>query len=260
MELYFEAWGDTGPPVLILHGLFGSSRNWRSVAKRLAEKHRVYAVDQRNHGKSSHTDSFNYSVLADDMLEFADRQGITPLAVIGHSMGGKVAAAAALESPKSVTHLVVVDIAPLRPSSESRVVLDALVRIDVSRCASRQEVDRHLASTLTDDRTRSFLLTNLERDRDGVFTWRMNLAAIDAHFDEIAAPIDGRLTFGGPALFISGGRSAYLRSDDRTLIRELFPRAEFVEIEGAGHWVHAEAPERFVAIVMEWLSRSSPTG
>jgi esterase len=260
VELYFEHWGDSGPPVLILHGLFGSSRNWRTVAKRIAETCRVYAVDQRNHGKSSHARAFNYSVLADDVLEFIGGQDIKPLAVIGHSMGGKVAATVALQSPSCVTHLVVVDIAPLRRSAETRAVLDVLLTVDVSTCASRHEIDRRLASMVTDARTRSFLLTNVERDRDGTFTWRINVDAIDEHFDEIAAPIVGGSTFGGPALFVNGGKSEYLRSDDRTSIRKRFPRAEFVEIEEAGHWVHADAPDRFVASVLEFLNRTSPSG
>ncbi len=260
VELYFERWGDTGPPVLILHGLFGSSRNWRSIGKRLAEKCRVYAIDQRNHGKSCHANALDYSVLADDVLEFVDRQGIGPLAVVGHSMGGKVAATVALESPSHVTHLVVVDIAPLRPSTETRTILDALLRTDVSKCASRQEVDGRLAVMVADARTRNFLLTNLERDRDGALAWRMNLAAIEAHYEEIAAPIATRATFGGPALFVNGGRSEHLRSTDRTPIRELLPGAEFVEVEEAGHWVHADAPDRFVAVVLAFLSRSPRSG
>lgn len=260
MELYFGHWGDKGPPVLILHGLFGSSRNWRSVGKRLAETCRVYAVDQRNHGQSSHTAEFDYSVLADDVVEFIDHHGIGPLAIVGHSMGGKVAATVALQSPDRVTHLVVVDIAPLRSSPETREVLDALVKTDVSTCASRQEVDQRLAVRVADARTRSFLLTNLERDRDEGFEWRINLASIEAHFDEIAGPIADRARFDGPALFVSGGRSEYLRSGDRTSIRRLFPRADFVEVEKAGHWVHADAPDRFVEILLEFLSRAPGSG
>ena len=255
MELYFERWGDTGPPLLILHGLFGSSRNWRSIGRRLAENRRVYAVDQRNHGKSFHTSALDYAVLADDVREFVDKHGIGPVAVVGHSMGGKVAATLALESPNRVTHLVVVDVTPLRRVTDARAALDALLSTNVSTCASRQEVDQRLAAMVPDARTRSFLLTNLERDEDGAFAWRVNLPAIDAHFDEIAAPIGARVTFEGPALFVNGGRSEHLRSTDRTSIREVFLRAEFVEVEEAGHWVHADAPETFVGVVGGFLSR-----
>jgi pimeloyl-ACP methyl ester carboxylesterase len=255
VELYFERWGDTGPPLLILHGLFGSSRNWRSISRRLAENRLVYTVDQRNHGKSCHASALDYAVLADDAREFIDKHGIGPVAVVGHSMGGKVAATLALESPNRVTHLVVVDIPPFRRATDTRTVLDAMLSANASTCASREEVDQRLVAMVPDARTRSFLLTNLERDQDGVFAWRVNLAAIDAHFDEIAAPIGARGTFEGPALFVSGGRSEQLRNSDRMSIRGSFPIAQFVEIKEAGHWVHADAPDRFFEVVVEFLSR-----
>jgi pimeloyl-ACP methyl ester carboxylesterase len=256
VELHFERFGH-GAPVLILHGLFGSSTNWRTVAKKLGEHYCVYAVDQRNHGRSPHADSLSYDELAADARVFLDRHGIESAAVLGHSMGGKAAMKLSLAEPDRVAALVVVDIAPARQSSDGlRPVLDALLAVDPSTCATRDEVDRKLAVHLADDRLRQFLLMNVARADDGSFRWRLNLPAIAAHFAELAGPIDCESVYAGPALFVRGEKSGYVRDADRPEIERLFPRASIVTIEGAGHWVHAEAPERFLEVVGEFLSRS----
>ncbi|HET9062535.1 MAG TPA: alpha/beta fold hydrolase [Candidatus Binatia bacterium] len=256
MELHFERFGH-GAPVLILHGLFGSSTNWRTVAKKLGERYCVYAVDQRNHGRSPHADTFGYDDLAADALAFLDRHGIESAAVIGHSMGGKAAMKLSLAEPDRVAALVVVDIAPTRQSSDGlRPVLDALLAVDPSACATRDEVDRKLAVRLADERLRQFLLMNVARGEDGALRWRLNLPAIAAHFAELAGPIEAEGVYDGPALFVRGEKSGYVRDADRPAIARLFLRASIVTIEGAGHWVHAEAPERFLEVVGEFLSRS----
>lgn len=256
MELHFERFGH-GAPVVILHGLFGSSTNWRTIGKKLGEHYCVYAVDQRNHGRSPHADSLSYDALAADAHAFLDRHAIESAAVIGHSMGGKAAMKLALAEPDRVAALVVVDIAPARQSSDGlRPVLDALLAVDPSTCATRDEVDRKLAVHLEDDRLRQFLLMNVARAEDGGLRWRLNLPAIDAHFAELAGPIAADGVYDGPACFVRGGKSGYVRDEDRPEIVRLFPRASIVTIEGAGHWVHAEAPERFLEVVGEFLSRS----
>jgi esterase len=256
VELHFERYGH-GAPVLILHGLFGSSTNWRTVAKRLGEQYCVYAVDQRNHGRSPHTDAFGYDVLAADARLFLDSHGIERAVVIGHSMGGKAAMRLALEHPDHVAAVVVVDIAPGRESADGlRPVLDGLLAVDPSTCATRSEVGRKLAARIGDARLRQFLLMNVTRGEAGVLRWRLNLGAISAHFAELAGPIDVQGAYFGPALFVRGEKSGYVRDVDRPDIARLFPRSSIVTIDGAGHWVHAEAPERFLDVVDGFLSRS----
>lgn len=256
MELHFERFGH-GAPVLILHGLFGSSTNWRTIAKKLGEHYCVYAVDQRNHGRSPHADAFGYDELAADARAFLDRHGIESAVVIGHSMGGKGAMKLALADAARVAALVVVDIAPARQSADGlRPVLDALLAVDPSTCATREEVDGKLASYIDDARLRQFLLMNVARGEGGMLSWRLNLAAISAHFVELAGPIESRDVFLHPTLFVRGEKSNYVRDADRADIERLFPSASLVTIEGAGHWVHAEAPERFLEVVGAFLSRS----
>lgn len=260
MELHFERYGH-GAPVLILHGLFGSSTNWRTIAKALGTRYCVYAVDQRNHGRSPHADTFGYDALAADARGFLDRHGIASAAIIGHSMGGKAAMRLALLEPDRVAALVVVDIAPARQAADGlRSVLDALLAVDPSRCATREDVDRELAAYLDDSRLRQFLLMNVARSDGGALRWRLNLRAIAAHFAELRSPVDltgsARGPFEGPTLFVRGERSSYVRDGDRPDIQQLFPHSRIVTIEGAGHWVHAEVPERFLEVVGRFLSRS----
>jgi esterase len=256
VELHFERFGH-GAPVLILHGLFGSASNWRTVAKTLGERYCVYALDQRNHGRSPHADALGYDDLARDACAFLDRHGIERAAVIGHSMGGKAAMQLALSEPERVAALVVVDIAPARQSADGlRRVLDALLSVDPSLCKTREEVDGKLAAYIDDTRLRRFLLMNVGRGEGGALRWRLNLAAIAAHFAELAGSIDAEDAYGGPTLFIRGEKSGYVRDADRADIERLFPGAAIVTIEDAGHWVHAEAPERFVEVVGGFLSRS----
>lgn len=256
MELHFERFGH-GAPVLILHGLFGSAANWRTVAKALGEHYCVYAVDQRNHGRSPHADSLSYDDLAADAVAFLDRHGIERAAVIGHSMGGKAAMRLALGEPDRVAALIVVDIVPSRRSTEGlRPVLDALLAVDPSSCATREDVERRLASRIADVRLRRFLLMNLTRAPNGTLRWRLNLRAIAESFTGLAGPIDSAGSYGGPTLFVRGGLSPYVSDRDRPDIERLFPRADVVTIEGAGHWVHAEAPNQFLEIVGGFLSRS----
>jgi len=256
VELHFERFGH-GAPVLILHGLFGSSTNWRRIGKKLGERYCVYAVDQRNHGRSPHVDAVGYEDLVADSLAFLDRHGIERAAVIGHSMGGKAAMKLALAAPERVEALVVVDIAPARQSADGlRTVLDALLVVDPSSCATREEVDAKLAARIPDARLRQFLLMNVTRGEDGTLRWRLNLPAIADHFAELAGPIDSDTAYEGPALFVRGEMSGYVRDADRADIERLFPRASVVTIKGAGHWLHAEAPDLFLGVVGGFLSRS----
>jgi pimeloyl-ACP methyl ester carboxylesterase len=258
VELYFEHWGTTGPPVVCLHGLFGSASNWRSVARRLAGSYRVYATDQRGHGRSPHATPLDYPALAEDLRGFLEKHHLAPASVIGHSMGGKAAMTLATRNPELVSRLVVVDIAPTTRASDQRAVLDALLATDPTSCRSRQEVDAMLAGRIADPRVRQFLLTNLVRNDGGTFAWRLDLSGIDAWFEQLMGAVPTEGTYAGPTLFVRGADSNAIRDEDVPLIARKFPASRIATIEKAGHWVHADAPDPFFELVHAFLSQ--PTG
>jgi pimeloyl-ACP methyl ester carboxylesterase len=245
----------SGPAVVILHGLFGSARNWQSIARRLSTTHRVLAVDLRNHGASPWDRSMTYPDMAADVAAFVEERSLGAPAVVGHSMGGKVAMVLALGRPALVDRLVVVDIAPVEYRHDRFAALvQALARFDPGRLARRGEADTALAAAIPDAPTRQFLLQNLV-ERDGRLAWRMNLAAIESSLPAIAGFPETAAVFRGPTLFVHGERSDYVRPQHRETIRRLFPAAELAEIAGAGHWVHAERPDAFAAAVAAFLGR-----
>lgn len=235
------------PPMVILHGLLGSSSNWRSIARRLAERHRVFTLDLPNHGESPHVDTMSYPAMAEDVRDFLDHQDIDAATLIGHSMGGKTAMRLALDAPQRVERLVVVDIAPTRSRHDHLPWLRAMARLDLSRVSRRSDAESLLEMAIPDAAMRSFLLQNLASTANG-FAWRINLEAIQNSLPallDFPVPTPAR-PFAGPALFLRGAQSDYVSAKDEARIRALFPRAEIITIEGAGHWVHAEQPERFL--------------
>lgn len=261
VELHFERWGESGPAVVILHGLFGSSSNWRSVAKRLAATRRIFVVDQRNHGRSPHAADHSYGDLAGDVLAFLDTHELTSCFLVGHSMGGKVAMLLATQHPERVAGLVVVDIAPSGDGgSELRRILETMRQIDPSSSSSREDLDSQLARGIPDTRVRAFLLMNLTRGEHGRFRWRLGLTELSGAFDEIVAPLALDRPYDGPSLFVRGGRSGYIEDRDLAEISRLFPRGAVATIANAGHWVHAETPEEFLVAVDGFLSRCTRSG
>lgn len=250
-----------GPPVLVLHGLFGSGLNWRSIAQRLAERRRVFTLDLRNHGASPWADRMGYAEMAEDVRAFAARRGLGPVALIGHSMGGKVAMTLALASPEAVERLVVVDIAPVVNPPTLLAYVRAMRALDLSRLRRRAEADPLLAGTIANPAERAFLLQNLVAGPDGSLRWRLNLAAIERSMPEIVGwpePPAGA-AYRGPTLFVAGGRSDYVRAEHRPAITLLFPKARIATIPEAGHWVHAERPEAFLATVVPFLDGTEAT-
>lgn len=253
MELFYNQYGDSGIPLIILHGLLGANGNWHTLSRTaFQETARVYAVDQRNHGRSPHTDRIDYPSMAEDLRSFIDRHDLAPAALLGHSMGGKTAMQAALTHPEQVDRLIVVDMAPRAYPPHHTDILNALAQIDPSEYDDRDEIDATLAEEVPSWSIRQFLLKNLDYDGEQ-YTWKMNLEAIQAHYDDITAAITADNTFDGPALFVRGGNSDYVQDDDLEGIRALFPRAELVTIEEAGHWVHAEKPEALAEVVTDFL-------
>lgn len=251
MELFSREFGQ-GSPVVILHGLFGFSDNWQTIAKALADHHLVITPDLRNHGRSPHVPTHTYPEMADDLQVFLEQHWVFKTAFVGHSMGGKVAMQFALHHPDMVERLVVVDIAPGPADDNHGHIFRALLDLDLKQITTRQEAEVWLEPRIPDFGTRQFLLKNITRNADGTFAWKMNLPVLWSAYPDILAGVQG-VPFDKPALFIRGSRSNYVQDEDLPLIRHLFPQAQVVTIEGAGHWVHADKPTELLAILQEFL-------
>lgn len=254
-ELYFQDFdGPSGkPPLVLLHGLFGSGTNWRAIAKRLSGDRRVLAMDMRNHGRSFDDEDMTYPVMGRDILDTLDAEGIEHADLLGHSMGGKAAMVAALEEPDRVVHLVVVDIAPVIYTHTHLPLIKALMKLDVAGLRSRAEADERLKGSIEERTVRQFLLQSLERVEEG-YRWRLNLEALKHGMDDLVGfpDLDGR-RFGGPALFLYGADSDYVQPEHRPRIERYFPNAEYAAVENAGHWLHADQPDALVERVAEFL-------
>ena len=252
-QLHYKIFGDSGAPVVILHGLFGSLENWSSQAKKLAANFQVTSVDLRNHGRSPHADHMGYPAMADDIARLLDDLEIDRPNVIGHSMGGKAAMQLALNAPDRVDKLIVVDIAPRQYPRHHDDIFAALSRIELTTLSSRSQADEQLKSDIPEIAVRTFLLKNLQRVDDG-FAWKMNLSVLCSDYEHIAAAVTANNAFEGQTLFIKGGNSDYLQREDQALITKLFPNAHAKAIQNAGHWPHVEKADVFHKVVIDFLS------
>ena len=238
---------------MVLHGLFGSGRNWSGFARRLTGR-RVIAVDARNHGASPWADDMAYIDMAGDVLELIEALSLGRPALLGHSMGGKTAMTAALMRPSAIGALIAADVAPAAYSHSHLPLVRAMQAIDLARVRRRADADAALAAAAPEAAMRDFILQNLVFE-NGAARWRINLAAIAAHMTPLigwSVP-PGTGVYDGPALFVHGGKSAYVRPEHHGAIRRLFPKAEIVTIEGAGHWIHSDRPAEFTAAVERFL-------
>ena len=259
VELAVSEQGE-GPPLLVLHGLFGSSTNWRSAARHLARAHRVLLVDMRNHGASPHAPAMDYGSLGADVAALIERLGLERPTVMGHSMGGKAAMRLALDLPERVGALCVVDIAPAPSAHDHTEVIAAMRAVDLDAIEGRGAADAALAAHVEDPGLRGFLLQNLRSGPDGLF-WRIALDAIEAaHDDLLAFPEPAGVRYDGPCLFVRGERSDYVLDAHRDAIARLFPAAEVRTVPGAGHWVHAERPQAFLETVEPFLAAVGNAG
>lgn len=240
------------PPLLIVHGLFGSGRNWGVIARRLSETRRVVTVDMRNHADSFWADSHGYPDLAADLSEVVDAMG-GRMDVLGHSMGGKAAMVLALTRPEQVNRLVVADIAPVAYDHSQNHLITAMRGLDLTGLASRSEADRRLAAKIEDAGTRAFLLQSLDLKADPP-RWRLNLDVLEREMPKITGWPEVQGRFDGPALFLTGALSSYVQPAARPTIKALFPAARFAKLPGAGHWLHADRPREFEATVAAFLS------
>lgn len=249
---------DDGPVLIMLHGLYGSGSNWRSVAKPFAQSHQVILPDLRNHGRSPHHCDMGYRSMASDVLALMDRHGIANAAVVGHSMGGKVAMTMALQAPERLTHLMVVDIAPVNydHKSEHGDIIAALQNLDTNNIEDRDDADQALAHAIPKPLVRQFLLTNLQRNADG-WSWRIPLQVLaDALPELLRWPSDLSGRWHGPTYFVYGGASNYVEPCSRPVIDAHFPAAQYHCLEGVGHWVHAQAPKEFIQQLTHCLAES----
>jgi len=252
MELNFKEFGQ-GDPVIILHGLFGMLDNWQTMARKLAKDYTVFIVDQRNHGRSPHSDEMDYSLMAEDLKKFMESKWIFEARIIGHSMGGKTAMQFALFYQEMVKQLAIIDIAPKAYKGNHETIFKALKSVDLDKVEDRKEVDQILKQQIEEVGVRQFLLKNLSRKKEGGYQWKMNLPTIHKSYDAILGQIEIDESYDGQALFVKGENSNYISNEDLPLITEWFPNATLQTVQNAGHWVHAEAPEELHNMLLQFF-------
>lgn len=255
VPLFFNDSG-VGSPLIILHGLFGSSVNWRRIARFLSQQHRVLALDLRNHGRSPQADTMSYAEMADDLFALMDREALLRATLLGHSLGGKVAMVAALRQPERVAELLIVDIAPVQYQGDYAQIITALQGVDLNRVTRRSDADVQLKQRIADMRLRSFLLQNLVSE-GGRYRWRVFLPGIAQALPELRGfpALSPSRRFWGKSLFVRGEQSDYVVPEFYPAIHARFPSAEIVSIPDASHWVHADQPERFQAALQHFLAQ-----
>jgi esterase len=254
--------------MIILHGLYGMSDNWMSVAKALSDDFEVWLPDWRNHGNSPHDAVHDYGALKQDLLEFMDEHGLQKAILAGHSMGGKAVMHFALDHPERISALIVIDISPRAYTDDDRssdhsidhaTIIEGMMGVDIKRAKSRRDVETQLSWYIPSQRIRKFLLKNVDKDQAGQLRWKLNLRVLLDNLPVLFGGIDppggegsGGIT-GFPVLFIKGEKSGYISPDDYALIKKIFPEAEITTIPGAGHWLHAEQPGLLVKTIKYFL-------
>jgi esterase len=253
MLLHTQLTGQSGKPaVVLIHGLFGSYENLGVIARSLSEQYLVVNVDVRNHGRSGHSADMNYRQMAGDLAQTLDELELTQVALLGHSMGGKLAMAFALLYPERVTKLILADIAPVAYPPRHNSIFAGLEAVDLALLTSRADADKQLAEYINEAGVRQFLLKSLVKDNDS-FYWRFNLAALKANYAALIGEPLMQGQYSGPVLFIKGGDSDYILPEHRPAILQLFPQAQAKIIQGTGHWLHAEKPAAFTKLVQDFL-------
>jgi len=253
MNLFFRKYGE-GKPVIVLHGLFGFSDSWVSIGKKLAENNFcVYIPDQRNHGRSTHSEEFNYNILSQDLNEFIIQHSIEKPIIIGHSMGGKVAMNYALNFQNNIEKLIVVDIGIKKYSDNHKRILDILSIIKLNNFSSRKEIDKYLEEIFENFLFRQLMQKNLKRNKNSSFEWKFNFESIKINYDLILDEIISKNTFTKPTLFIRGGLSDYIISNDIPELKKTFPNSEINTIDGASHIVHVDKSKEFFEVISNFI-------
>lgn len=251
MNLNFKKLG-SGKPLVILHGLFGSADNWFSIARELEKHYTLYLVDQRNHGDSPQSDTWNYQVMVEDLKKLMDEEGLDQVYLMGHSMGGKTVMNFACTYPELVEKLIVADIAPRYYPIHHQTILEGLNSIHLQEIKSRKEADDQLANYIPEIGVRQFLLKSLSRNSEG-FVWKINLPVITAKIEEVGQALPEDSVYEGPTLFLGGANSNYIKQSDIPDLEKHFPNYELEFVQNAGHWLHAEQPGAVIEEVEKFL-------
>jgi len=257
MKLFYRKYGN-GPPLIILHGLYGSSDNWVTIAKSLGDLFTIYLPDQRNHGQSPHDNIHDYDSMRNDLFELAYDLKLNKFFLAGHSMGGKTAIAFALKWPEMINGLLIADISPfindntkLVSYDQHSTILNSILSIDLSTISTRAQAESVMKGKISSDKIRGFILKNLQRNAENRFAWKLNVSSLLANLEKIMEGIGLREecvqpVTGFPVIFLKGEKSDYLPSVDMIDILKVFPSSEFFEIANAGHWIHADRPDEII--------------
>lgn len=253
LHLNFKRYGKGGTPLIILHGLFGSLDNWHTLAKRFSEEFETYTIDQRNHGKSPHTEDQSYKLMARDLRDFMDQQQIKKANLLGHSMGGKTVLQFAMDYPERIHSIIVADIGPKVYPPRHDEIIHALKSVDLSKVNRRKDAEEQLGQYIQNEGIKLFLLKNMNRNEDGSYSWKMNLPVLEKNYNKLSAAIPMNHEFQKPALFLRGEKSSYILNEDKDEIRKYFPQVQFITLKNAGHWLHADVPKVFGEVVMNFI-------
>ncbi|WP_298418891.1 alpha/beta fold hydrolase [uncultured Kordia sp.] len=255
MILHSNIIGEAGKPLLILHGFLGMSDNWKTLGKKFAkEGYQVHLIDQRNHGRSFHSDEFNYDILADDLKKYCDHHQFKSISLIGHSMGGKTAMVFAMDHSELLEKLVIVDIGPKFYPTHHEQILAGLVAVEKETLKSRSDAETIMKEYVSDFGTRQFLLKNLYWKADKTLGLRINLKVLIDNVEEIGEALSGNDIYTKETLFLKGDKSEYIQIGDETLIHQYFPKATIGEVTNSGHWLHAENPTEFFEKTLSFLN------
>jgi len=256
MEILHSKIIGEGAPLIILHGYFGMSDNWKSLGNKFSENFQTHIIDQRNHGRSFHSTNFSYEYLVEDLVNYVEHHNLKNIIVLGHSMGGKTAMLFAVKYPTLVAKLIIVDIAPKYYQPHHYDILKALNSVDFSIQNTRKLVDEKISELIFDPVTRAFLLKNVFWKEKGVLGYRFNLQALTKNNEEVGKALPSFTFFHNKTLFLAGGDSHYIKKKDIPLIKKHFPDVSIQTIPNVGHWLHAESPDIFYELVMNFLKKN----
>jgi esterase len=255
LSLNFKEYGTGDRNLIVLHGFLGSLDNWHSLATEWAKNGlHVYTIDQRNHGRSPHTEDHSLKLMSDDLKDFMDQHSISSAIILGHSMGGKVAMQFALDHAGLCEKLIVADMAPREYKPGHDDVFDAIFNVSLDKIETRKEAEEAMMPFLGDFGTRQFVLKSLERTPEGHYAWKFNLKTLFKEYPYIIQAITGTHSYSKPTLFLKGGLSLYIQEKDVPEIKRLFPSATIQTIDDAGHWLHADKPREFLEAVLNFVN------
>jgi pimeloyl-ACP methyl ester carboxylesterase len=263
MQLFYRQLG-SGEPIIIVHGLYGSSDNWLNIAKKLSEKHSIYAIDLRNHGQSPHSKNFSISVMAEDLYQFVKEHNLKKINLIGHSLGGKISLEFAAKHTEYIKNLIIVDIAPRKYTDDEfeerkkhKEIINILKNINLQKYKNRKDAVEELNKIDTSGRLKLFMMKNIKRQKDGTLQWRINLESIADNLSNILNNFEADISkIDCPTLFIKAEKSNYLTKKDFQLITSKMQKPEITIIEDTSHWLHSEKPDIFTKIVLNFLERN----